>query len=66
MLTREDREVYMSLSTDRNERGRLWKTHPVRLNYTSKLVEEMTDYYDKQFIKATKRYDPLEALNHRP
>ncbi len=58
MMTKEEREVYMSLSNDPNERGRLWKNHPMRkLQYERTMGGKMSDYYNEQFLKSSQQLE---------
>lgn len=52
MMTKEEREVYMSLSNNPNERGRLWRDHPLRKK--NGLMKKMSEYYNEQFLKRSK------------
>lgn len=54
MLSSEEAKVYMSLSADPNERGRLWKESP--LYKKRRIFKEMSEYYDREFIKRIKEY----------
>ena len=54
-MDKEERAVYMSLSNDPNERGRLWKAHPMYKE--SKKFKAMSEYYDKVFMKYVDKLD---------
>ncbi|MBP9698151.1 MAG: hypothetical protein KBD65_03095 [Candidatus Moranbacteria bacterium] len=51
-MNKEEAEVYMSLSNDPNERGRLWKLH--MLSGKTGLLKKMQDRYDELFLKIAK------------
>lgn len=54
-MNKEERAVYMSLSKDPNERGRLWKEHPMYKE--SKVFKSMSEYYDKVFMQYVDKLD---------
>ena len=59
-MTKEQRNLYRSLSNDPNERGRLWKEY-VRKNKIG-LIGEVGDYYEKRFLERIKQYDLLDHV----